>query len=221
MSSRNIILNKIKASLQNTSRVPVDPDVDQKIADRLQEITPKDSEGLVQQFQKELEIVAGEFLHAANEEEAAPLVRRIFEESSFKSFTSTNRPLPVKITRLLQDDYSYLSSEKENDRKSSLATADIGIVDADYAIAETGTLAASFHQLNSTFPHFLPDIIIALVYKDQLVANLYELFEKIDIEAAKDMTLITGPSRTADIEKILILGAHGPRRLIVILIDER
>jgi len=78
-----------------------------------------------------------------------------------------------------------------------------------------------FDRLDSTLPHFLPDVIIAFVYKDQLLANHFELFDKIDPDAAKNMTLITGPSRTADIEKILILGAHGPRRLVVIFIDQR
>jgi L-lactate dehydrogenase complex protein LldG len=221
MSSRDTILNKIKASLQNTSRVPDDPDVDEKIASTLKEITPDNLDGLVEQFRKELEIVAGEFLSAKNEKEALPLVRTVFAETKFSSYTSTSRPLPLKIAHALQNDFSYTSSEQVDGRKTALATMDIGIVDVDYAVAESGTLAVSFHQLNSTLPHFLPDVIIALVYKDQLLANLYELFSKIDIESAKDMTLITGPSRTADIEKILILGAHGPRRLVVIMIDER
>ena len=221
MSSRDIILNKIKASLQNTSRVPDDPDVDEKIASSLKDITPDSLNGLVEQFRKELEIVAGEFLSAKNEKETLPLVRTVFAETKFSSFTSTSRPLPARIANALKNDFSYTSSEQVDGRKTALATMDIGIVDVDFAVAESGTLAVSFHQLNSTLPHFLPDVIIALVYKDQLLANLYELFSKIDIESAKDMTLITGPSRTADIEKILILGAHGPRRLVVIMIDER
>ena len=79
MNSRDLILNKIKASLHNTSRVPDDPNVDEKIAESLKSITPKDDEGLSQQFKKELEIVAGEFLSAKTETDAIPLIRQIFE----------------------------------------------------------------------------------------------------------------------------------------------
>jgi len=95
------------------------------------------------------------------------------------------------------------------------------VVDVDYAIADSATLVVSFDKINSTLPLFLPDCVIALVRKEQLIANHFELFKKIKTDWAKNMLLITGPSRTADIEKILILGAHGPRRLVVIFIDEK
>jgi L-lactate dehydrogenase complex protein LldG len=56
------------------------------------------------------------------------------------------------------------------------------------------------------------------VKRENLLENQFELFHKIDFEKAKNMVFVTGPSRTADIEKTLVLGAHGPRRVTVILI---
>jgi len=221
MSSRELILGKIKASLQNTSHLPDDPDVEQDIADSLTALTPPDINGLAEQFRKELDIVSGEFLSAATEKEATQFVRTIFDEAKHTSFASTSSALPSRIAAQLEKDFTHLNSQPTKDRKTTLATAAIGIVDVAYAIADTGTLVVSFQNLESTLPHFLPDVIIALVYKEQLIANQFELFEKIDPQAAKNMVLVTGPSRTADIEKILILGAHGPRRLVVIMIDNK
>lgn len=221
MNSRDIILNKIKASLQNASHLPDDPDVDQKIADGLSAITPATIDDLAAQFKKELEIVSGEALEAATEEEAARVVRTLFDETSHAAFASSGAGLVQRISGQLEKDFTHLNIQPAGDRKKNLANAAIGIVDVAYAIADTGTLVVPFQNLDSTLPHFLPDVIIALVYKEQLVANQFDLFEKLDVQAAKNMVLITGPSRTADIEKILILGAHGPRRLVVIMIDKK
>ncbi len=220
MNSRNAILNKIKSALKNPSRLPDDPDVDRKIIDSLDDITPKSIDGLVEQFQKELEIVSGEFISVASESEAVSAIRKIFDETKHTTFTGTSAALPRRISGQFEKDFTYIGGDA-GDRKADMAKAAIGIVDVAYAIADTGTLVVPFKGLDSTFPHFLPDVIVALVYKDQFIANHFELFEKIDTETAQNMVLVTGPSRTADIEKILILGAHGPRRLIVIMMDKR
>ena len=222
MNSRELILNKIKASLSGSgSRVPGDPDVDQQISDSLAEITPENIDSLAGQFHKELELVSGEFQSAKNEQQALQIVQDIFSTSDIKSFTCTSAPLPSRFAEALKTDYQFIPTGEQEARKNRLAQATAGLVDVDHAIADSGTLVVRFDRLDSTLPHFLPDVIIAFVYKDQLLANHFELFDKIDPDAAKNMTLITGPSRTADIEKILILGAHGPRRLVVIFIDQR
>ncbi len=220
MNSRDAILNTIKSSLKNKSRLPDDPAVDDKIVASLADITPKNIDGLAEQFKNELDIVSGEFQAVASEKQAAAAVRKIFDETKPATFTSTNGAAPRRIAGQLKKDFTYIGSDA-GDRKADMARAAIGIVDVAYAIAETATLVVPFKGLDSTFPHFLPDVIIALVYKDQLIANQFELFDKLDTETAKNMVLVTGPSRTADIEKILILGAHGPRRLIVVMMDER
>jgi L-lactate dehydrogenase complex protein LldG len=105
-------------------------------------------------------------------------------------------------------------------RKTTLATVTIGIVQATYGVADSGTLAVPFVANESILPHFLPETVIVLLAQESLVSHHFELFEKLTPEQKNNMMMITGPSRTADIEKILILGAHGPRRLIVFLIHK-
>jgi len=90
------------------------------------------------------------------------------------------------------------------------------------AIAETGTLmvhsgAATPHAL-----HFLPDTHIAILRADDIVGGYEEAWAALRARFAvppRGVTLITGPSRSSDIERSLQIGVHGPRRLAVVLID--
>ena len=70
-----------------------------------------------------------------------------------------------------------------------------------------------------------PEIHIVLAYASQLVTDikdaLVNLRKKYDHRMPSMVTLITGPSRTADIEKTLVMGAHGPRELYVFLLEDR
>lgn len=92
--------------------------------------------------------------------------------------------------------------------------ADIAVTDASWAIAETGTLVIK----GSRRRFITSEMHIAVVEGSRLLANL----EKITFseETSPFLTLVTGPSRTADIERILVLGAHGPRRLVVLIVQE-
>ena len=94
-------------------------------------------------------------------------------------------------------------------------SADAGITMVDAAVAETGTLILSDpEELRLSL---IPPIHIAIVTESQLVARMEDAWGKFDVPP-KMFTLITGPSRTADIEKMLVLGAHGPKKLYVCLI---
>jgi L-lactate dehydrogenase complex protein LldG len=61
---------------------------------------------------------------------------------------------------------------------------------------------------------------IALVATDGLLADLPSLLTKINPKECGYISMITGPSRTADIERVLTIGVHGPERLIIIFVDE-
>jgi L-lactate dehydrogenase complex protein LldG len=104
--------------------------------------------------------------------------------------------------------------------RSTAELARVGVSQMDYAIADTGTLVqdatASEQRLVST----LPDIHIALCRMSALVADLPTLLARgLVTDDPSYWAFITGPSRTADIERVLTIGAHGPRRLVVVLVD--
>ncbi|MDZ7638109.1 MAG: lactate utilization protein [Bryobacterales bacterium] len=96
----------------------------------------------------------------------------------------------------------------------------IGITSADYALADTGTLVMLASVDEARLVSLLPPIHIALVPREKLLSGLDELFERVPQPASvsSSMVLITGPSRTADIEQILVRGVHGPGELHVVLV---
>jgi len=91
------------------------------------------------------------------------------------------------------------------------------------AVAETGTLMLVSGSATPTTLNFLPDTHIVIVNADQVVATYEDGWDRLRAVGAMPrlVNFITGPSRTGDIEQRIELGAHGPRRLHIILVDDR
>jgi L-lactate dehydrogenase complex protein LldG len=100
------------------------------------------------------------------------------------------------------------------------ATADVGITSADYALADTGTLVMLASPAEARLISLLPPAHIAVVPVDRMLTGLDELFTVLPMpgEQTSSMVLITGPSRTADIEQILVRGVHGPGEIHVVVV---
>ena len=91
------------------------------------------------------------------------------------------------------------------------------------AVAESGTLALLSGSDNPTTLNFLPDTHIVVVAADDIAADYETIFDRVRTKVGKGemprtVNFVTGPSRSADIEQKLILGAHGPRRLHVVVV---
>jgi L-lactate dehydrogenase complex protein LldG len=99
------------------------------------------------------------------------------------------------------------------------ATADCGITSADYALADTGSLVMIASPQEARLISLLPPMHIAVVPAERILTGLDELFTLLPnpAEITSSMVIITGPSRTADIEQILVRGVHGPGKLAVIV----
>lgn len=98
----------------------------------------------------------------------------------------------------------------------------VGITACFAAIAETGTLMLLSGPESPTRNNFLPDTHVVVLRASQVVAAYEDGWDRLRATGAMPRTVnfITGPSRTGDIEQRLILGAHGPRRLHIVLIDD-
>jgi L-lactate dehydrogenase complex protein LldG len=97
-----------------------------------------------------------------------------------------------------------------------------GVSIALAGVAETGTLALVSGADNPTTLNFLPDSHIVLVRREDIVADYETAFARLRAlygrgGAPRTLNLVTGPSRSADIEQTLLLGAHGPRRLHIVI----
>jgi L-lactate dehydrogenase complex protein LldG len=113
---------------------------------------------------------------------------------------------------------SGIASQEE--LRALCADAEFGITSADYALADTGTLVLFSSQQEARMISLLPPVHIAIVPREKILTGLDELLAQEPLPAARSssMLLITGPSRTADIEQILVRGVHGPGEIHVIVV---
>ena len=100
------------------------------------------------------------------------------------------------------------------------ATCDLGVTGADYALADTGSLVMLSSPQEARLISLLPPAHLAFVPAERILSGLDELFTILPnpAEQTSAMVLITGPSRTADIEQILVRGVHGPGEITVVVV---
>ncbi len=99
--------------------------------------------------------------------------------------------------------------------------ADVGITSADYALADTGSLVMLSSEAEARMISLLPMVHLAIFPADRILTGLDELYTMVPdpMERTSSMVLITGPSRTADIEQILVRGVHGPGEIHVVVVE--
>ena len=110
----------------------------------------------------------------------------------------------------------------ENSRPARAEPGDaVSLTPCLAAVAETGTLMLVSGPQTPTTLNFLPDTHIVVVYAEQVVATYEDGWDLLRThgEMPRNVNFITGPSRTGDIEQRIQLGAHGPRRLHIVLIE--
>ncbi|MEO8028811.1 MAG: lactate utilization protein [Bryobacteraceae bacterium] len=108
------------------------------------------------------------------------------------------------------------------DLREECSTADCGITSAAYALADTGSLVLFATESEPRMISLLPPCHIAIVPVSKLLTGLNELFTRVPRpeEQSSAMVLITGPSRSADIEMILVRGVHGPGEIHVVFVAD-
>ena len=111
--------------------------------------------------------------------------------------------------------------------RSRVERAFVGVTSADYCVADTATLTMITRPGEPRTVSLVPSIHVAVIRMDQLVADLTELYTLIDPATTGEadtvgrcMTFISGPSKTADIELVMVHGAHGPRAMHLYVITE-
>jgi L-lactate dehydrogenase complex protein LldG len=104
----------------------------------------------------------------------------------------------------------------------ALEKCDAGITECDALIAQTGGVVVTSRSAGGRALSVLPPHHVVIARRDQLVADLPAAFEFLQKKYAPDfpsmISFITGPSRTGDIERILVLGAHGPKKLTILCV---
>ncbi|MBO9617443.1 MAG: lactate utilization protein [Niabella sp.] len=110
-----------------------------------------------------------------------------------------------------------------SNQPGDLAGCDVAITGCEYLVARTGSIVMSATQLSGRKTSVYAPVHICVAYTSQLVFDVKDALEGIKERYGKLPSLITfatGPSRTADIEKTLVVGVHGPKEVYVFLIDD-
>ena len=98
-----------------------------------------------------------------------------------------------------------------------LAGVDLAVLEAQVGVAENGAMWVSEREAIHRVLPFITQHLILVVDRDNLVGTMHEAYRRIDVRATGFGVFIAGPSKTADIEQSLVIGAHGPRSLVVCL----
>ncbi|MBT1072615.1 lactate utilization protein [Pelotalea chapellei] len=104
--------------------------------------------------------------------------------------------------------------------RATAAEAKFGITQLDWALADTGTLVQDATAIEERLASSLCSIHIALVPTAGLLPDLPSLLTRLTPAESSYIAMITGPSRTADIERVLTIGVHGPERLVIVFVDD-
>ena len=156
-----------------------------------------------------------QLLNSANEMRQA-LVRLCAAEGWKRAACHTG-PLTDAICPMM--DIPLLRTDRPYD-VHTLETCDVGISKCDALIAQTGSVLVTSRSAGGRALSVLPPHHVVLARRDQLVPDLPAAFDLVKKKYADNypsmISFITGPSRTGDIERILVLGAHGPKKLTVL-----
>ncbi len=195
MSARDAILGRVRSALTTEYTPPAPP--------RLSRLRLSLAEKIVLFFSN-LGKLSGKTFLAGSQEQARLYVEAVVSGRSWMASTS---PFLIECGIVPA---ARVATE-------TVATVEIGITSADYALADPGTLVMiSEPRLLS----LLPPVHIAVIPRHCLLTNLDELLElmPLPVEQSSSTVLITGPSRTGDIEQILVKGVHGPGEIHVVVV---
>ncbi len=223
-TDREMFLAQIRTALGapkgRTITEPV-PDVDESLV----RLCQKD-EDLPARFADRAQAI-GMQIHHANVSELGALLGDVIEKHNCKQAVTSiaHPPLRKQVTDILTKLGTEMIDHASDSWHDQQFVVDVGITDVEAALAETGSIIISSGPHLSRGSYLAPPVHIALVRTSQILADLIDYFDGIDgplNQPNRSATvLISGPSKTADIEGILITGVHGPGEVHVVIIDDQ
>jgi L-lactate dehydrogenase complex protein LldG len=174
----------------------------------------KEHEGLEMKFAEEFARLQGKFVFCTSK---AELLENLQALAATKEWANVLCQTPSLIKDLQLKELPPLN-------KGDMHSADAAITDCELLVARTGTIVLSAAQPSGrALPVYTP-VHLVVAYTHQLVFDLKDaitrLKEKYQGDLPSSVHFASGPSRTADIEKTLVVGIHGPKEVYVFLVDE-
>jgi L-lactate dehydrogenase complex protein LldG len=208
-TSKEKILKKIRKALIHKSPQEIG-DIDND-----SEIFTSSEEPLEIQFAQNFSALNGKFVFCENEADFLENFDFISKDNEWQNLFC----LEPKLKDLLKKGKIKFSDKEEN-----LLATDIGLTYCECLIARTGSVMITSKQASGRRLPVYANFHIVVAYTSQLMNNIKDglkyIKEKYNNQLPSMISTITGPSKTADIEKTLVQGAHGPKEIFVFLIDD-
>ncbi|MGE5519313.1 MAG: LutC/YkgG family protein [Candidatus Dadabacteria bacterium] len=163
----------------------------------------KQFETSAKKFQESLESIGGKVYFASTNAEIKQQIENLFPSAG--RFQSV---IPLSDVPLLED----LSIEH-----TSLQDVAVAIIPAQFGVAENGSIWVTDEELKIRILPFICENLVAILNESDIVGNMADAYDRIGSADYGFGAFIAGPSKTADIEQSLVLGAHGPKSMTVII----
>jgi L-lactate dehydrogenase complex protein LldG len=203
-NSRQEILKRIEAARKG--RLVVEPSYD------AEEIYKPILPDAISCFKNELEAINGQCILCKNENEMYALLKEFVESRNFTNLFCRDAYIANQLT---------VNNIPFSNELADFENMQVGITGCEFLVARTGSVLVSSASPSGRQMNVFPPVHVVLAFVSQLVNYLTDalvaLQEKYGEKIPSTILTITGPSRTSDIEKTLILGAHGPKEFIVFL----
>ena len=199
-TAKENILKRIKQALVNPVPLPF-PQIE-----NLSNVYQKPSDDLEVIFAEEFSKLQGKFVFCINENDLQNQLHQLISANSWNKI--------------------YCNEDKWNTQFSNtinLESCDAAITGCEYLVARTGTIVMSAAQQSGRTVSVYAPIHICIAYTNQLVYDIKDALQLLKAKYADNIpsliTFASGPSRTADIEKTLVTGVHGPKEVYLFFVD--
>lgn len=205
--SKDNILKKIKEALVNPTPIPFPKSEGQSSV-----YVPLTQEVEVE-FAEKFTALGGKFAFCLNEKDLS------------RQFTELTTTRHFKTIYCLEPAICQILGESITITNDDLSGCDVAVTGCECLVARTGSIVLSAAQLSGRATSVYAPIHICVAFTSQLVYDVKDALDAVNTKYADNLpsliTFATGPSRTADIEKTLVVGVHGPKEVYVFLIDDK
>ncbi len=237
MASREEFLSAVRKALKTDDKCEPHP-AGGALRAPLQNIMPPIAAGeLLERFEAELIGLGGEAHRASSLSNLKEILRPIVEQGPANPVVLSRNPLlgQLQVAEIIDGwggrAVPWPGPEPQQAGSVNFGeacfAAQVGITGADFALAETGSLVLTSFTEGSQLASLAPATHVVLYRRSQLCASLDEVLKNLPVSRdpnqpspARSVVFVTGTSRTADIEQILVRGVHGPKQLHAILVEE-
>ncbi|MCL2745273.1 MAG: lactate utilization protein [Planctomycetaceae bacterium] len=222
MTTKEEFLGRIRTALADIKDSPAE----EPLIPKVWELQGLSVEEMSKQFSGNLTALKGEIVLCDSFDDAVHKIRSTLKGIDAKKIGVMSNPLAKSVAGRIHDKELLYAPEQAGDTSpEALEMLDASLVSPDLLLADTGScFFAAPDAFNRLLTYIVPvSLVIAntSMLREHLPAAWTEVKPLLKDANSGEFVIVTGPSRTADIEKVLILGVHGPKRVMVFLIDEQ